>query len=104
MRKAVAVPYIVGITLAIIVIAVLAYLFFSTAGKTTVTISSGECTAKKLQYCSSQQESDWTDMTKSCGTSAFNAQNSCYDYCSKIPGWSPTTGNIHCPKPTTTKP
>ncbi len=90
MGKGVAVPYIVGIVLAIIVIGVLGYLFFSSAGKTTNTVSGAECTAKKLQYCSSQSQADLTELNKVCGINGFQTGTSCYDFCSRIPGWAPS--------------
>lgn len=88
MRKGVAVPYIVGIVLAIIVIAVVGFFFISNAGKVSQTGSGVECTAKKVQYCSSQSASDLTDLNKVCGSNGFQTGSSCYDFCSKIPQWT----------------
>ncbi len=50
--KAVAVPYLVAIIIAVIVLGVLGYWFLTTAGGGGAFVSEAFCRAKLLQYCS----------------------------------------------------
>lgn len=73
-KGALPLPYIVAIIFAVIVIAIIAYMFFTHTGIFTVTVDEGYCEAQKLQYCYDWQRTGtaptWDDRCTGIGVPA----------------------------------
>ena len=81
MKKAVAIPYVIALTLGIVVIGSIGYWLFSQAGKTTTQGSSAGCQAKIFSYCLA-----WDAQGKKCA----DAQPTVFDWgeCTKPASFS----------------
>ena len=53
-KAAMPVPYIITLIIGVVVVAVLAYWFVSSAGKGGTIGKEAECTARKVEFCASQ--------------------------------------------------
>lgn len=90
-KGALPIPYIIALILGVIVVGVLAYWFISTAIKGGKTGESAECTAKRVEFCTTQSQSTLEKVREVCK----EIPDWC-DFCKLIPNWKPLTGE--CPK------
>ncbi|MBI2005325.1 MAG: hypothetical protein HYS80_01010 [Candidatus Aenigmarchaeota archaeon] len=89
--KAVAIPYVIALIIGVVVVAVLAYWFISSAGKGSSIGTEAECTARKVEYCTTQVTDVWNKFKQVCGNDEWSKAGSCYNFCSSIvPSWKST--------------
>ena len=99
MSKAVAIPYIVAIILAVIVIAVIGYFLFFKGGFFLGTANEQECRAREVFYCGQWAKSDYVtkpkckpEVTAQLQECDFNTQ---YKECASF-DWAASVGPPEC--------
>lgn len=91
------IPHIIGLIIGIAVVALLVYWLVFSSGKGTGVGTEAQCTAKKLEYCTTQTNDAKTAAETTCNKQ-FSLPEWC-DFCKIIPNWKPLQGE--CPKSTT---